>query len=434
MKLAKKMLSVGLVLAMALSLSVGAMAVEEDGGTAAILRNQSGEETAYATLEAALTDAGSGSTVILTADYSLTEDATVPADVLLVVPYDETYSTGLQDSVVKKTGALGSAYVTLTVPSDCSLTVNGTLLVNGVAIGDSGMHEGVLDGDYGCIDLEGSLVVNGDLYARGIIDGSGSVSASDGSTVYQMFQIRDWRGGKASSSMALLATLRHVFPFNEYEVSNIRTEATYAYGSSLIGQCYIYANSAAHQSDVFLLGDGGLFELASENSYCVSTYDAASGQLDVATHGSVEIGGLSVNAGGTNLVSSRFICPVSKHIGITAAEGTLTVINDLKLLPGSYLSVGENATLTVSKNLYVYDADAYLAGFTYRAGAATEDAGLILNGTVSGSIYSSDSEMANITGSAYSVSGGSSRSIYEYIQDDGYKTVTFYRAAFTPVA
>lgn len=401
---------------------------EETAPAAAIVRT-SGGDTAYSTLEAAISAAAeNGGTVILTADYTLAEDTTIPTGVTVVVPYDATYSTGTQDYIVKTTATIGSPYVTLAIPTGKALVVNGTLLVNGVVIGDTRKDEGVLDGDYGHVDLDGTMTVNGTLYARGIIDGEGSVTAENGSAVYQLFQIKDWRGGNVA--LPLVLGLR-TFPFNEYEVNNIRTAATYKYGSSMIGQGYVYANNTANFADVGLVGTSGLFALQNASSSCTSTYDAINQRLDVVCHGNVNISKLDVSVGSYSIDSSLFVCPVSKHIGITAAGGTLTMKYNYKLLPGSYLTVNDDATLTIStlKRLYVYDADAYQAGFTYDAPAATEDAVLTINGTASGRIYSSDAEMNNICGDAYTVTKGSSATVYEYTTD--YVSVTFYRATLT---
>lgn len=410
---------------------------EEPDPTVAIIRASGAEDVSYTTLEAAISAAAdNGGTVILTADYTLAEDTTIPTGVTVVVPYDATYSTGTQDYVKKATGTIGEAYVTLTVPTEKELVVNGTLLVNGVAAGDTQKHEGVLDGNYGHVDLDGTITVKGKLYARGIIDGDGSVTAERGSTVYQLFQIKDWRGGiKTAELITALLASRRVFPFNEYEVSNIQSAATYEYGSSMVGQGYVYANNSANFADINLIGSNALFIIQDENSNCTSTYDATANQLKVVCNGNVHISKLSVSVGGFTINSNNFVCPVSKHIGITA-NGTLTLEYNYKLLPGSYITVNSNAALTVSsgKSLYVYDAAHYQPGFTYGQTQAQigPSAALTINGSVSGNVYSSDAGMSNITGSAYTAAdSGSTATVREYTTE--YVSVTFHRATLTAV-
>lgn len=432
MKRMKKLCSAVLALALAVLPVTGVALADgvDDAGPVAIVRGA--EDASYATLEAALAAAASGDTVILTADYTLTADVTVPSGVTLLIPYDETYSTGTQDYVVTSTGVAGSAYVTLTVPAGTGLTVNGTLLVNGRAAGSSSRHEGVLHGNYGHIALNGSLTVadGGTLYARGVIDGSGAVTAQNGGTVYQMFQIKDWRGG--TKTALLVSPLVRIFPFNEYEVSNIRADAVYQYGSQLLGQSYVYASSDANFADIALIGSNGLFVIQNESSYCASAYDAGAQQLRVVCNGNVNVSKLSISIAGYSITSSNFVCPLSKHIGLTASNGTLTMEYNVKLVPGSYLKVENGASLVVSsgKGLYIYDADAYQAGFTYGAPAATEDAVLTIDGTASGNIYSSDEGMGNITGSAYTAANsGSTATVREYTTQ--YVSVTFYKATLT---
>ncbi|MFR0795713.1 MAG: hypothetical protein ACLSHG_04685 [Oscillospiraceae bacterium] len=51
----------------------------------------------------------------------------------------------------------------------------------------------------------------GSLYAWGFVVGSGSVTAESGGTVWEWFQIDDFRGGTASGAMG-----NGVFPFSQY--------------------------------------------------------------------------------------------------------------------------------------------------------------------------------------------------------------------------
>lgn len=371
----------------------------------------------YATLEEAVAAAVAEDIVVLPADYTLSADLTIPAGITVLIPtsgdYDDTTTGGYRIS----RAASGSAYVTLTIPQGVTLTVSGTLLAAGNVI-CWWKQQNVLSGNYGHVALEGELIVadGGALYARGVIDGSGTVTAQSGGTVYQPWQLFDWRGGTETSLMVLA---KKTFPFNEYEISNIRAKAVYQYGSKLMVQSYVYASSEINYLDVEFLGPDSLLVIQDEASYCTSTYDHETRQLQVVYNGNVNINKLSPSVAGFTVNSSSFICPISKHIGITAAGGTLTIKYNCKMLPGSYLTVNEDAGLVVSslRRLYVYDADAYQEGFTYCASAATEDAVLTINGTASGLIYSSDPNLGNIGGSAYTAAQGATYSITENRQD-----------------
>ena len=67
----------------------------------------------------------------------------------------------------------------------------------------------------------------GNLYAWGFISGSGSVLAESGATVYEFYQIADFRGGTASSNMG-----NKVFPFSQYFVQNIEVPLTLNAGAN----------------------------------------------------------------------------------------------------------------------------------------------------------------------------------------------------------
>ena len=52
----------------------------------------------------------------------------------------------------------------------------------------------------------------GNLYAWGYITGSGNVRITSGATVYECFQVTDWRGGSATIKFATPANVnkRHI--------------------------------------------------------------------------------------------------------------------------------------------------------------------------------------------------------------------------------
>ena len=363
----------------------------------------------YSTLESALSASVSGDEVYLVGSTSLTQSATVPSGVILVIQNNSALSYSLTGNNSSGGVSAGSAYVTLTIPAGVTLTVNGTLLVAGNQQSTQ-PKSGCMTGDYGMISLSGTLNVYGKLYARGLIvdpgSGTGKVNAFSGSSVYQLFQISDWRGGTKASS----AYSAGVFPFNLYEIKNIQADVDYYAGSRLYGQYYIYALFYGFKGNVSIIGSNGLLRCSSGK--ISTTYD--SGTLTAEIDGSVQSGDISLSFLGTNYNSSGMVLPFGYNMDVVIDSGSiLAITNNLKFLPGC--TIINNGTMTVStgKALYIYGTE-YSTTYNFAGWDGNNGYASITGNTPSGLIYSS-------TGS-----GTPSTTIKEYIQSSGAVTVNFY--------
>ena len=148
----KKIISIALILCMVVSLST--FNVFADNDPVAELYKANGNSISYTVLEDALSAAQSGDTVYLLTDTTLYADATVKSGCKLVVPYSET-DEGVTDGEANVKNAApvsGTAYVTLTVDSDATLTINGIVIVSGNQQATQ-PKTGCLTGDFGKINL-----------------------------------------------------------------------------------------------------------------------------------------------------------------------------------------------------------------------------------------------------------------------------------------
>lgn len=417
----KKVTSMILIAVFMLS-AVPAYAADADGTSesetndsiVAVIPVPGEEDLTYTTLEAAIADSLSGDVITLVADYTLAESVTIPADVQLTIPTSSAMDDTVTGNNVSGAISSGSAYVTLTIPSDKTLTVNGTLLVAGNQQSTT-RTSGCLTGDYGKIALSGNLAVNngGDLYARGEVSGSGTVTANSGATIYQLLKIYDWRGGNASLS----AYLNSVFPFNLYEFNSITTTTVYNNGSALFGQAFIYASGFGNTSSVPLIGaDGQLsFDAVTSVDQGNITISHSNGIATAVVNGAVKTGDIAVSLSpfgiSFNISSSGLVCPFGYNMDIVIADGSsLRITNLLKILPGCDITVEDGGSLTVDsgKTLYLYGEGDYSntynnlswpTGTTAPAATLTVEEG----GSVSGTIASSDYTFANVDG--YTSSG-----------------------------
>lgn len=432
----KNIISIIIVLCMLLSmtmLSAFAANTEVEDGIVATVTYEWGGETytdSYSTLEEALAASLEGDQVLLVESYTLETATEIPSGVQLTIPTAANVNDTLTGNNASGTVTSGFAYVTLTVPEDVTLTVNGTLLVAGNQQSTT-KNTGCLTGAYGKIDLEGDLIVNGSLYARGEISGDGAVTVNSGASVYQMLQIADWRGGTATSN-----SYETVFPFNCYTVSNITADTTYKYGSALYAHYYVYFTvygiGASTEGDSLVISSS----TSDDSLFVINNTDASVmfNGTDAVLYGNVSTGPLTMvfNAvfAQQELTSANLICPIF-DLDIVVADGaTVTVTDSIKLLPGQSITV--NGTLAVNDNeaVYLYTADGYSSTYNYAGWSSSVDTTLTVSesGSVTGTIASTSETLSN-TSYATEEAVTTTTTIQESVQSGSsvtYEDVTFY--------
>ncbi|MBP3478147.1 MAG: hypothetical protein J6K03_01525, partial [Oscillospiraceae bacterium] len=357
--------------------------------------------------------------VVLMNDGTLSAGTyTIPAGVTLLIPFDSAntlYTTAAQTVGIGKDAAgneirnytTPTAYRTLKLAAGAHLVINGAMSLSAKQALAQGSQTdgGSPSGPVSFVNMaEGSsITVNngGKLYAYGFITGSGTVTAKNGATVYESFQIMDFRGGTQSTDMQ-----NGVFPLSQYYVQNIEAPLTLEYGATEYSYTSIYMQSTQFGSSVGFIGpSGAMFNLTSGS--VTKYYDGKTDRLMVALNGEISVSGISMSVGTSTLDSKKYELPVNSNITMVATSGSkITIGQDIALLPGSQITVHEGATCTVSANVYIYDADqwgtyagsvnrtfipvTYAPGRTYnRTDADLVDAAIQIDGTVNGggSIY-----------------------------------------------
>lgn len=438
----KKLIIFAIILCMIMSF--GVFSVYAENTPVAIVYSSNGTSTTYYSIQSALNAAVSDDYIVMMASDTLTANATIPANVTLVIQnnandFGSTTGDNAQGPVTN-----GQAYVTLSVSNGATLTINGTVIVSGNQQSTQ-PKSGCLTGDFGKIDLSGNIVVKngGALYARGEVSGSGTVTAESGASVYQLFQILDWRGGTG----ALGAYSHDIFPFNRYEVNNITANAIYDNGASLYGQYYIYANGSAMSGNVTVIGSSGLLRFVDSTAttdYVATSY--ASDTLNVAIHGAIQTGNISVSIRfyffNYTFDSSGLILPFGYNMDVAVADGaSLRITDDMKFLPGCDLTIEDGAALTVDDGveLYFYDTDAYSNTYSFNGtwyppadATLTVETGATVNyntvGTDTyGKLATSDSTGSNLYGITWPANP-TTTTVNEYANNTTATGVTFYYA------
>lgn len=354
--------------------------------------------------------ANSQSKITLATDGSISGTYTIPAGITLLIPFDEAGTLYTDAPAAIRTAPASKPFRTLTMSDGASITVNGAISLGGRYYAAGGGEQGRPVGDYGYIKMadNSSITVKngGNLYAWGFISGSGSILAESGATVYEFYQIADFRGGSASSNMG-----NKVFPFSQYFVQNIEVPLTLNAGANEQVYSGVYAMSTTYTTAINFIGDTGMFKV--ESGSFTKDYDEKADRLVFTVNGEAALNTLSLKLAGMSVNSASYVLPITNNITINIQSGNVTINQDAALLAGVQVNIAESAGLTVAngKNIYFYDSDewnsdnfvwgsckfksvAYAPGKAYnRSNNDLVDAKMDVNGTVTaiGAIYTTGS-------------------------------------------
>ena len=397
-----------------------------DAATAVSATFSVGSQT-YSDLNDAITAAQSGTdkTIVVATDGLLSGSYTIPAGVTLLIPFDDANTLYTTSPGVDETVANQIAYRTLTLDSNTSITVCGAISVGGKLFTSSNSHVCKPTGAYGQIQMNvGSQITvenGGELYAWGYITGSGNVRITSGATVYECFQVTDWRGGSATIKFGTPANVKKVFPFSQYYVQNIEAPLTIEYGGAEKAYIAAYGENIA----IGFVGAGGMFELA-EGATFTKTYDPATDRISFDISGNASLKGIKMKVFIATIDSANYVLPINNNVNINIHSGVTTFSQDAALLPGVQVTIGYGAELNIQTgaNLYVYDADEWSKNYVWSSGEdgispvayspsgkgsrTISDVSINVNGTL------------NVNGSVYTTAGGadiySSGSTGQFVQ------------------
>lgn len=346
------------------------------------------------------------SRITLATDGSISGTYTIPTGITLLIPFDEAGTLYTDSPAAIRTTPASKAFRTLTMSEGTSITVNGAISLGGRYFAAGGGQQGRPVGDYGYIKMadNSSITVKngGKLYAWGFISGSGSVLAESGATVYEFYQIADFRGGSASSGMG-----HSVFPFSQYFVQNIEVPLTLNAGANEQVYSGVYAMRTTYTTAINFIGDTGMFKV--ESGSFTKDYDEKTDRLVFTVNGEAALNTLSLTLAGMDVNSASYVLPITNNITINIQSGNVTINQDAALLAGVEVNIAEGAGLTVAngKKIYFYDSDewnsdnfvwapckfksvAYAPGKAYnRSNNDLVDAKMDVNGSVTaiGAIY-----------------------------------------------
>lgn len=380
---------------------------------------------------------------------------TIPKGVNLLIPGDtaHTYRTNLTRDAgdfLNQSGLKSAEHIRWIVEEGTNITVqeNANILVYSRIVTYSNDDNG-RPYQYGHIELKENCKLNflsgSNLYVYGYITGplTSEITMNSGTTVKEVFQVKDWRGGSATSSILLggLFGSKKVFLIGQYYAQNIEVPLVLKKGASEILEAGI-SDLADMDVDFIVSNTGaGLFRMG-EGTWVKKYYDPYTdricfiGSKDEGATGEIQVNYVRIDAGIATVSSADYVLPIPSNFDIKI-QGNLTGIleNDFAFMPGSTLTVEKGSTLKVKKRLFAYD-DIYktidgkgyygagnkvLAPLTYRPGetgkefkykrteADLVDAKFIIDGEMicdGGEIYTTNATTQNTNHANITSNGG----------------------------
>ena len=339
-----------------------------------------GIDDALYTIEDALNAAQSGNTVIVKNNtafassdlrassanpYSGTGYYTVKSGVVLLVPYNSSYSTNTKDCNVNWEAVGTTPFVTLAVTSGTQLYVDGKLIVNALIVQQSGTTSTVKGNNYGSMEVcEGATITlrSGAVYESiGFSYGKGSIVAESGAYVYELFNMVGYKGGTISNGIS-----GTVFPLNQYSLSGISCKLEIQKGSHYYAKAFTAAlsNAIKVNADVLFISDSdaAFMQMTGTGGSIYKWIDESNGKVNFDIHADVQFHNMSVDLDGYALDTAGKEIPIPGNFKISASSGTTTIPSDIriKLLPGAALIVEEGAVVDIYGKLYSYGSkDSY---------------------------------------------------------------------------
>lgn len=306
-------------------------------------------------------------TVVLLAGDTINGDMTIPAGKTLVIPRSMTDSG--PTSPAQSTATAGISYY-CTVTFNGNLTVDGSLIVSAEQTGATG--RGRPTGGIGYLKLgdTSKIIVNGTLYAFGLVRGGTEISVNSGATVYELMEMADIRAVLVTQAILNDGGL---FPFNNFSIKSIEDVPVVYQTDARLYACYstqLQGMTTTTYGDIPVLGpSGSLFNMTQGSFTKWFDLDTDKTTYRVDEGATVESGHFAISLEfkiGTfpsvpmDVDTADYWMPLNAGFAIQV-DGNLTVNSDFKFLPGAMLDVGENGVCTIAegKNIVFYRLNDY---------------------------------------------------------------------------
>lgn len=352
----------------------------------------------YKTLEEALQfvnlNPNTAYTIRMLANYTLPAgDYVLPAKATLLIPYkaDQEMAVGKSPTRANENGMTPYAYITLSFASGVNMTVFGTIEA-GAEQWTTHPSYGGLYGPYGHLHLKDNVIIDleygAQLMAWGYVTGKGLINAKKGASLYEMFQLGDWKGGGVTTWMAcggltnvlfnnITPNEQKIFPLTHYFYQNIEASVLYRPGSQSTGVMgVVIDDNIVSYDNIKIMGpldSGALFlmdaEATSEDTYIRKDYNPLTDRTTWILNNNATLGAITTTITfmkkTINIKSSDYVLPLSSNMNIVVQSGVVDMKQDTYIMPGTRFEINKDATFIVStgKKFYVVDKDQWVKGY-----------------------------------------------------------------------
>ena len=303
---------------------------------------------------------------------------TIPAHVTLLVPHKANFFELQETPQIispQSNAEVLAAYRTLTLTEGVTINCYGNICVAGKLLSTGGGNKSAYTtGECGVINMVqgGHIELNdgAQLYCWGYIKGqdmdqgnntvgTGTVTANAGSTVWENFELGDWRGGTASMDIYHNNVVDHrkLFPFQSYAIQNIEIPTSFKYGSTLRTYTSITTGFGDHEAVFKMISnENTMFLLQDEQSMVRTWYDPTTDLTCYELSGTAQLDALHIVVY-IEMSSEDFILPICNSMHIILKDCNMTLSNPLMQQAGSIIEIKPDATANLESELYMYDKD-----------------------------------------------------------------------------
>ena len=303
---------------------------------------------------------------------------TIPAGVTLLIPHKADFFELQETPEVlspKSMEEVLAAYRTLTLKEGVTINCSGNICVAGKLLSTGGGNKSAYTtGECGVINMAngGHIELNNGahLFCWGYIKGqdmdqgnntvgTGTVTANSGATVWENFELGDWRGGTASFNIYQNNEIEHrkLFPFQSYALQNVEIPTSFMHGSTLRTFTSITTGFGHHDAVFSMVGpENTMFLLTDEQSVVRMWYDPTTDLSCYELSGTAKLDALHVTVY-VDMSSENFILPISNSMHIILKDCNMNLANPLMVQAGAIVEIKPTATVNLTSELYLYDVD-----------------------------------------------------------------------------
>lgn len=313
---------------------------------------------------------------------------TIPAGITLLVPGDADYTVQMGElegnDFDDRNDDAFSNFKKISINDGQDFDVYGDICI--YAKVHCAMKSMALPYTYGWMELGNNshivLQSGANLSVLGYITGNStnsSVTARAGSSVREVLQVADWRGGEGTSDAISSNKGQYkIFPFSQYYLQNIETKLVLKAGAveyissgasvTLVGKVpintsFVIPQEGNYESGLFRLGEGSQLI-----KYYDPTYDRQKYEVSVDdgySNATASLGNIKIDLklgliGTSKLESSAYVMPINNNMDITVKSNIeLNVTSDVAFLAGTTVNVEKDAIIntTDGASVYIYDAE-----------------------------------------------------------------------------